>query len=251
MKLYSGHLLKKSLEEGKHLIRTFLYHPSCLLCHAPLAFRDEKFLCRDCRSQFHIYTGARCRVCGKFMDGSNELCGTCIVSPPPFLLHRSFSAYEDPLKRLLHLYKYRGIEPIKYTLSCFLMETYFLQIRETFDLIIPVPMDPGRRREFFPAGDLACLLSRKLSLPYHSSILIKVKTTLPQATLTQKDRQLNLKGVFSADRNYPLEKCRILLIDDVYTTGTTIHSCASVLREKGALVSALTIAQSIRGKESE
>lgn len=249
MKMDPGYFLKKSLEEGKYLIRTFLYRPSCLLCNTPLAFRDEKFLCRECRSRFRAYTGPCCRVCGKFLDGSNSLCGACAVSPPPFKWHRSFSAYENPLKTLIHLYKYRGVEPLKHILACFLIEVFIRQCPIEFDMILPVPPDPGRSREFHPVGELAAILAAKLSIPVHFSFLRKTRATPPQAGLGHRERRFNLSDTIEADDKNMWKNARILLVDDVYTTGTTICTCAGVMDKKGALVSALTLAQSVKGSE--
>ena len=103
------------------------------------------------------------------------------------------------------------------------------------DLLIPVPVHPSRRRArgFNQAEELARRLSERLGIPMSAGILFRIRKTSPQKSLTPAERLQNLEHAFSA-RPHPKEARRILLVDDIYTTGATMEACARALKKNGA-----------------
>jgi ComF family protein len=111
--------------------------------------------------------------------------------------------------------------------------------------MVPVPADRGRKRELNPILALCKRLSRNLGIPLMRKNLIKVKRTEPQVLLSQARRLKNLDGAFRLKDPAAVRKKRIVLVDDVYTTGTTIKKCTQLLKKAGADVVAITLARSI------
>jgi ComF family protein len=144
------------------------------------------------------------------------------------------------------MYKYKGVERLKLLFVDYYIELFEEKINEDFDYIIPVPPDRGRKRkrEFSPIFEISKILSRRLGIPLSSGNLTKVKQTLPQAGLTRAQRITNLDGAFKLKHPEKIKSKKLLLIDDVYTTGTTINKCAQILTKQKADVVALTLARS-------
>jgi ComF family protein len=116
------------------------------------------------------------------------------------------------------------------------------------DLLVPVPLHPTRlrAREFNQSLLLADQLGRHLKRPVSATVLVRVLATDPQTTLSRQERLRNLRQAFAVRNAEALAGRRVLLIDDVFTTGTTLNECAKTLRKGGALsVSALTLARTI------
>ena len=114
------------------------------------------------------------------------------------------------------------------------------------DALIPVPLHPQRlrEREYNQSLLLANGLSHHLQIPLLLSCLIRVKPTVPQTSLSKKERLNNLHRAFAVDHAFRIKDQRILLIDDVLTTGTTLHECAKTLRKAGSgTVYGLTLAR--------
>lgn len=142
------------------------------------------------------------------------------------------------------MYKYKGIERLKRLFVDYYLELFAEKINEDFDYIVPVPPDRGRKREFSPILEISKILSRRLGIPLSARNLIKIKQTLPQAGLTRAQRITNLEGAFKLKHPEKIKGKKLLLIDDVYTTGTTINTCAQLLTKQNAGVTALTLARS-------
>jgi len=242
-------LLKKYWEEARNRTSIFFFAPACPICETPLLWRDEWFLCRDCRERMRRKEGHHCRFCGKFMAGETTVCGECAIARPPFLCHRSFAAYEDPMKRAIHSYKYRAIEPLKRILAAYLMELVAHEIDRKIDAVTAIPPDPGRHRPFHPTIELARTLAKKTAIPFRPDLLRKAVSTPPQVSLNRKDRREGLKMAFVVPATASVKGKTILLIDDVYTTGTTMKVCAAALSRKGGRVIGLTLAQSTWGED--
>ncbi len=234
------------LGEVRNLARQALFLPRCKICESDLVWSDETLICRVCRSHIRLYERATCQTCGKFLPPADRFCGSCAIATPPFSRHASYAAYEGELKDLILLYKFAGIESFKHLFSELYLELYQQRALAPADGIIPVPADPGRRREFAPVGETARLLARRLNLPLFDRCLHKTRSTPPQVGLAAKQRLKNLRGAFQVRDKDLLKGKTVLLLDDVYTTGATIRTCSQVLRKAGASVIALTLAQSLR-----
>lgn len=214
-----------------------------------MVYEDENLLCRDCHEQianirYHDRLLNICQHCGRTMDHLYERCGNCILQPPSYRKHCSYSRYLDLFKDLILMYKYANIEKLKYLFADCYIELFNEKINEPFDFIIPVPPDKGRKREYVPNLEIAKIISRRLGIPLSFNNLIKVKKTPAQTKLTRAQRLTNLDGAFKLMHPEKITGKKLLLIDDVFTTGTTMNKCSQVLIKQKADVVALTLARS-------
>jgi ComF family protein len=167
------------------------------------------------------------------------------VTPPLYRKHFSFSIYDGVLKDLILLFKYGEIKKLKNLIAAYYSEIFNKKICEEFDFLIPVPPDKNRKREFNPIFEIAKVLSKSINVRLLSNRLLKIKKTEPQAGLSRSKRLKNLDGAFVLKKPNRLKGKKVLLIDDVYTTGTTIKQCTKLLIKAGADVVAITLARSI------
>lgn len=232
-----------------------IYPERCYVCSRPIARRRECGICAGCRAKVAALKikPPRCPSCGlpfrSFQDTSEHLCGNCILHAPPYSGARSFGYYSAELSRTIQGFKFQGKKNFIGLLAP-LLEGTFLEswTRADFDLLMPVPLHPKRRRErgYNQSEILARSLARRLALPW-SPALARVRPTAPQVGLTDAQRQENVRGAFHCRRPEQVSKRRILLIDDVMTTGATVASAAKALLDAGALrVSVLTVARAAR-----
>ncbi len=158
------------------------------------------------------------------------ICGECIKDRPFFKTSITYGLYEGLLKRAIHLLKYCGLRGLAKPLSGLLAE---MPVPEA-QIIIPVPPDIKRlkARGFNHSSLIARELSKRLSIPLELDGLIKVKSTAQQVNLKREERLRNMRGAFRALRDFRGK--RILLVDDVITTGATASECARALLRAGA-----------------
>jgi ComF family protein len=155
----------------------------------------------------------------------------------------SFGSYDGTLQKLIHLFKYGRIESLAKPLSAFLLRA--LPRDEQFDTVVSMPMHwvKRTRRGYNQAELLAKPVATRLGLSV-SHCLKKTRNTRAQAGLTESERQANLKDSFKVTRRGEVAGKRILLIDDVFTTGATLRAAVGALKKAGALrVTALTLAR--------
>lgn len=174
----------------------------------------------------------RCRLCRNGLTSFDAL--YCV------------GAYEGRLRNLIHLFKFDHMRQLDRPLGRFLRTGLPLEIQ--FDLIVPTPLHWRKRltRGFNQADLLARELSRSTGIPVVKA-LRKARATIAQSTLTGPERRRNVKGAFRVKNAAELFQKRILLVDDVYTTGATANACAKVLKDAGAQsVAVLTLARADR-----
>lgn len=238
--------LRALLGETRNIVRQTLFSPACKLCGQELVHRSEVVICSTCREKIRISEISRCPFCGKFIETAGEICGSCSVQHPPFVRHASYALYEDALKDVILLYKYGEIMALKNLLAdCYLDLMHRLDF-SGFDFIVPVPSNRKSKREFKPVHEIGRILSRRLEIVMLDDLLIKVRDTPPQVGLTHRQRIRNLNGVFRLDGRDRVRGKRVLLVDDVYTTGTTVRKCAETLNRAKVNIHAVTLAQSVR-----
>ena len=237
------------LAEGLNVLRLSLFTPRCLVCTDRLSEPAESFVCAACLERIERLRGPICSICGKPVSSNHrrqpEICGECLVRRPSFLKHRSAAVYDAAVRDLIILYKFHEVQPLKHWFAALLFECYATQIGRSVDWVVPVPADRSRRRGFQPVQSFTRLLARRLGSAYNGRILCKVHARPPQARLTQSRRLKNLRGAFAVRHGSRIENRRILLVDDVYTTGTTMKTCARVLKKAGAEVLAISLARSL------
>ncbi len=211
---------------------------------------DEGHLCGDCRSRIAPIQPPFCRRCGYPAGGrisGSYLCHHCLDRKVPFDRARSAAHFEGPLRDLVLRLKYHQALWV----APHLADWAEACIRGHFDgdgiqALVPVPLHPARRRArgFNQSEVLARLLGRRLGLPVVTGALVRVLDTRSQTSLTAAERVSNLRHAFALRRPTRIRDRRVLLIDDVMTTGSTLSACAERLREgPAAWVGAATVAR--------
>jgi len=201
-------------------------------------------MCKLCLKEVEMIRGSICERYGRPM-GETTLCVDCFQRKETyFMCNRSAVLYNDKMKEMLSLYKFRGQETLAYTFSLFLESAYrqYYQ-RIGFDYITFVPVHEERLKErgFNQAQQLAFQLSLRTKIPV-ISLLTKTKNTEKQSKKHRRQRLHTLYNAFHL-RPFPARIKRVMLIDDVYTTGATVNECARVLNKAGIIVYSLTVAR--------
>jgi len=231
-------------------VKLAVFPSFCELCGRLLLEPEEKIVCNQCLTKIDIHHGPVCRVCGRFISGENDLgslCLECQDDPPPYELHRSLGPYSGHLKEMIILLKYKGNEPLASSLAEQLYRQFNPQgILAGIDFILPVPLHPKKERErgFNQAELIGRRLASLTGCPLNRDILIKTRNTPAQVSLEAKERELNLRGALAVRKKEFVRQRVLILVDDVYTTGSTIKECALVLKKAGAReIRALTLAR--------
>lgn len=183
-----------------------------------------------------------CPRCGLPFAGSgiDHLCEGCRRRAPRFDRARACALYDvgsdfgSPLATALHRYKYKPDPALAPVLADFLASR--CPYRADYDVLVPVPLhlERLRWRGFNQAALLARRLARQWALPLDPFGLTRTRATPPQVGLDETERRRNVAGAFAVPRPERVRRRRILLIDDVYTTGATVNECARVLKRAGA-----------------
>jgi ComF family protein len=237
-----------------------LFYPeSCLLCSRPISRLQDCGVCRECwdKALNLRITGNACPSCGlpyrAFEGESTHLCGKCTLQIPPFSGARSFGYYSYELSGIVQALKFGGRRNLSKLLAPLLASTFLaFWSPQDMDAIVPVPLHPLRRRQrgYNQAALLARPLARQLGLTFHARALKRTGGAQPQVGLSDHERAQNVRNVFRCDRPGLILGKRVLLIDDVMTTGATVASAAEALLQGGALrVSVLTVARTPAGWE--
>jgi ComF family protein len=217
------------------------------------------YVCPVCSLYFTPIESPCCTCCGvmfKSREGTDHVCGECLSSRRYFGMARAVGVYDQALMAVIHGFKYGEKVSLATPLSILLLNTYhhFWHDRP-MDVVVPVPLFGRRfRKRGFNQVYLAVKhwedRKRQDDLPIPFSVereaLRKRRSTPPQTGLGRKDRMRNVKGVFELGVSHTILKKRILLVDDVYTTGATVNECARILLKGGAeAVDVLTIAHAM------
>jgi ComF family protein len=202
--------------------------------------------------------GLLCSVCGEklfghpFVTEAGPLCGLCHRAAPRFGKAVAYGAYEGPLRELIHIFKYQRVRSAAPLLGKLLQQAVQNAGLAGPLAVIPVPLWPGKQRSrgFNQAGEIArcfCRAQASAGIQLEATLLIRTRETTSQTGLTRAQRRANLRGAFAVQRPEKLRGRRILLVDDVMTTGSTASECARVLLRGGAKeVFVATVARATR-----
>jgi ComF family protein len=236
----------------------WLYPPRCRACAGRIHGRDAEYFCSVCRSQVQIVAHPLCPICGRpFPDasGDDHTCGPCLTREPQYTRARAWACYpreeseEHPLRQVVQRFKYG----CKVSLGKPLGRLLALGCRDFiqgshFDLILPVPLHPKRLRwrGFNQSALLARQVSRAYGVPMDPFVLLRTKETLPQTQLSEEERRRNVRGAFELNPQRSVDGKKILLVDDVYTSGATVNECSRMLNRADAEeVTVLTLARAV------
>ncbi len=225
-----------------------LLPPRCHICKTVLHAPGSLHICPACYVALPVIKTPLCSICGIPFNGSGDdhPCGSCLASPPPYRAARAALRYEGACRELLHRFKYQQRSHLRRPLGLLTAELLapFATAWQP-DLLIPVPLHQKRlqKRGFNQAVLLAELLSRQWQIPLLRQGLARTRLTTPQVELDRAQRCTNLRGAFTAPCPAAIAGKRVMLVDDVFTTGSTLAESARTLLAAGCTtVTAVTVA---------
>jgi ComF family protein len=248
----------------------FTFFPSdCRLCTAPLIQISRLPVCTDCLMGLRPLKGSHCIVCGEAVQvqiadaigGGEARCMLCQRVDPPFERAVAYGGYDGGLRDLIHLLKFQQVRPAAGVLGRMLAES-IANLEQAMPIgriaVVPVPLHAHKQaqRGFNQAEMIARAALKQLARPKRFELcegaLLRRRETGSQIGLTRHQRRENLRGAFTVPDPKQILNRDILLIDDVYTTGTTAAECARVLRRAGAArVWVATVARTLKLNMSE
>lgn len=229
-------LLRKGMWALGDAVLDFVYPARCALCGAPLG-DEERVVCERCWGKVQIIDGPHCRRCGSPLEAAAARCDHCAERAFRFHRGRVLSSFDETVQALIHLLKYKGKRSVGRRLGRMLGEVLASEdVMEDVDLIAPVPLHRSREKErgYNQSLLLATEIGRCLGVPVEKRILIRARRTASQTKLSAEERVKNVSGAFRVLHAESITGMRILLVDDVLTTGATLNACTEALTEAGA-----------------
>ncbi len=218
----------------------FIYPAVCQLCNSARATAVDGYVCSACFQRVRFVKPPFCERCGLPFQGEFTTtfeCSNCREMELHFSAARSAVVAKDVVLEVIHRYKYSRALWFEPFLADLLIRASAAELtRANWDAIVPVPLHPTkeRDREFNQAQRLAACLSRATGIPLHANWLRRIEPTRTQTLLSRAERAANVQRAFAARPGLRLNGERIVLIDDVFTTGATTSACARVLKAAGA-----------------
>ena len=218
-------------------IINYLWEFPCPLCNCDSReAHDYNTFCLACLKELPLLSGKRCPGCGGELDGVLELCQHCLKMPPrPWSNAMSVMKMEGLAEKAVYGLKFSGNRAIARAAAELSAPLLNGNDFSDIDYIVPVPLHYRRyfKRTYNQSELLASMLAKKINIPC-CNLLKRVRSTQRQATLSREERLKNLKGAFAAKNPDKISGKKILLVDDVLTTGATLHACAEALHQAGA-----------------
>ncbi len=247
-----GNGLKSGLRGLGRGTLDFLYPPLCIGCRTQVA--EPGSLCAVCWQDIEFLDGPACTCCGlpfELDPGGDTQCAACLADPPSFDHARAVMRYDEDSRGPILALKHADRLDLVPGFARWLDRAGRNLLDET-DVIVPVPLHPSRlwRRRYNQAAELARAVGRLAHKPIKPAALRRIRATPSQGEMpSAQARRRNMRGAFEvpAHCKSSIDKRRILLIDDVLTTGATADSCARVLKRAGAAkVNVLALARVVR-----
>ncbi len=230
-----------------------VFPPRCVACDRYLQAFSKETLCRQCLAEVTRMRPPCCPLCGIEIESADDvphLCGACLKKPPPYTAARSLFHYQGPVRTIVSRLKYAGDLSVKRAIKALVgdhIATFFADC----DLIVPVPL---HRKKLRQRGFNQSMLIAEICFENHKkrikpTLLRRNVATVPQVSLDAKRRRKSLKNVFSLADGVDVQGLSVGLVDDVFTTGTTVAECARVFRKNGAArVLVFTLARTVEQK---
>lgn len=223
----------------------FLYPPRCAVCATRFGLEAGHRVCAECLARAEKLPEPICSICGGPLEsaaGAQTRCAQCLKSPPFFATARSIARYrpsaEDDrrsLPAMIRRHKYGLDQSLDKALAEFLGPDLPYSADDC-DVVIPVPLHRRRLwwRGFNQAALLAACVARRMERPLDLGSLVRLRPTPPQTSQNHDERRRNVRRAFAVRRPNRVKGRRVLLVDDVMTTGATADECARVLLKAGA-----------------
>lgn len=218
-----------SLYKLQDFILNLLFPHHCIGCS-----KERTLLCSACREGLPRLQPPYCHLCGQ-PTRQRGLCLRCQRAPLKIDGIRSPFVFQGTIRNAIHSLKYRKLRALAVPLSELLWE-HLMTETTTYDILVPVPLHPARVRErgYNQSALLARELGKKAQLPTNEKALLRIKDSLPQAKARSADERMrNVMDAFACTGN-EFSGLRVLLLDDVCTTGATLEACAIALKKAGA-----------------
>ena len=235
-----------------------LFPAPCRICGAVLLNASRIPICLGCLASFEPILPPMCERCGKpFLtpvaaESVQPRCRLCREDFYAFDFARSYGVYNDALHHAILLLKYEEVTGLGDWFAARLAEVVAREA-EAFraDVVVPVPLHPDRQRErgYNQAELIAGPLARRLHLKQGAYLLMRTKPRPARLVLSRKEHWDSVRGAYATRKGLRVDKLRVLLVDDVMTTGATLDACARALKRAGASsVLGLTVARVVTGR---
>lgn len=212
---------------------------ACSLCRRPGFFWSRSPWCESCEDKMKESRAAlnTCKRCGKFLTKDQLLCRECQEGDPPFFIARAVGPYEGCHRQLIKQYKFMEKKFLSRSMARIMSQV--VRDNQEFwplDIVVPVPMSRQGliRRGFNQSELLASRIAKELKVRFEPRVLARVKDSSPQRELSREMREKNLLHAFAINKPERVKGKNVLLVDDVYTTGSTARECTRTLLEAGA-----------------
>ncbi len=249
--------LRSQLRGVREALASVVFPAPCRICARILDTGIRIPFCQACASALEqALPEPLCGRCGRpivsqaVAEGiSSPLCHLCRRGVYDFDLARSFGAYTLSMTRAILMLKYSEITPLGGWFARHLARVVQRE-PEAFlaDVVVPVPLHPSRLRErgYNQAELIARPLARILGIPFHSYLLVRTRPRPDKLRLTRRERWETVRGAYATNEGAQVDKLRVILVDDVFTTGATLDACSRALRGGGAVqVVGLTVARAL------
>ncbi|MGE3335644.1 MAG: ComF family protein [Rhodospirillaceae bacterium] len=220
---------------GRLLLNAVL-PPQCLACNAVVDTPGH--LCGACFGRFTFITPPHCGICGLPLDQTitdDLICGACVVERPVYGQARAAFIYDEHSRPLVLKLKHGDRTDMAVHLARWLQRSG-REIIAAADVLVPVPLHRWRllMRAYNQSALLAHAVGKLSGKPVAADVLTRTKATPPQGGLSRSERRRNVAKAFGVRRQGPIDRKRVLLIDDVLTSGATANACALTLMQAGA-----------------
>lgn len=247
--------LHSQLRGAREALASVVFPGPCRICGEALDTGSAIPFCRACIASLgERLGGPLCSRCGRPIVSaasavSAPLCHFCRSYDYAFDVARSYGVYSFKMARAILLLKYASLAPLGGWFARYLAEIASADPGVfQADIVVPVPLDQGRMRErgYNQAELIAKPFARMLNIPFQSCLLVRTRARPNQLRLTRRERWETVRGAYATQQFAQVDKLRVLLVDDVFTTGATLDACSKALKGAGAArVVGLTVARAM------
>jgi ComF family protein len=248
--------LRGWLAEAGDAFTSVFFPAGCRICDRLLTTASRIPICEECLCSFERLPATVCQTCGRPLPShavlapESLLCPACQDRTYAFERARSFAVYKDELVQAILLLKFEQIGP----LGTWFADQLAGVVRNAgnalaADVVVPVPLHREREHErgYNQAALISKPLSKKLCLPHKALLLMRMRARPDKRILSLEERWESVRGAFATRPGSQVDNLRVLLVDDVLTTGATLDACARALLDAGAKsVIGLTVARAVR-----